>query len=102
MYQLVKDFKSHKITFYWLDSKSNKISPFLPSIDLAKEWIINHHFCAYEGPERRKAQIDRRRFEKQDPFNIRSPYSHGRRITDRPIKVDINLADKKIRELIAG
>lgn len=102
MYKLVKDFESHKIIFYWLDSQSKKISPSLPSIDLAKEWIIDHHFCAYEGPERRSAKIDRRRLDKHDPFSIRNPYSKGRRITDRPIKVHINLADQKIKKLVAS
>ena len=100
MYKLVKDFIKGKITFYWIDKKKKPQSPALPSAFHAKEWLINHYFDSYDGPERRKTLVDRRYLEKNKGNSKRNSHTPGRRITDRPIKVDINLADKKIADII--
>ncbi|WP_415903234.1 hypothetical protein ACMXYR_05660 [Neptuniibacter sp. QD29_5] len=100
MAKLVKDYLEHKIVFYWQSEGSKRASPTFPSLIHAKEWLINQYFDSYKGPERRKHKVDRRSLQKGDFSSKRDPYTHGRRITDRPIKVDINLADQKIADLV--
>lgn len=100
MAKLVKDYIEHKIVFYWQNKSSKRISPTFPSLVHAKEWLIDQYFDAYKGPERRRSKIDRRSYQKGDYDLQRNPYSKGRRITDRDISVDLNLADQKISQEI--
>lgn len=100
MYRLVKDFVKTKIVFYWIDQGDKRVSPPLPSLQHAKEWLIDRYFISYDGPERRRARVDRRLLGKKNDHSKRNPHTQGRRITDRPIKVDLNLAEKKIAKLI--
>lgn len=100
MSQLVKDYIDYKIVFYWQNKQSKRISPTFPSLVHAKAWLIDLYFDAYKGPERRESTVDRRSLQQADFHAQRTPYSKGRRITDRPITVDVNLADKKIAEML--
>lgn len=100
MAKLVKDYIDHKIVFYWQNKTSKRISPHFPSLTHAKEWLIDQYFDKYKGPERRRSKIDRRSLQKEAYHLQRSPFTKGRRITDRPIQVEINLAEQKIAEEI--
>jgi hypothetical protein len=101
MYTLVKDLEYFQIMFFWLNRQSERISPYLPSMQHAKEWIHEYHFGLYGGPERRRSTIDRRRPDDVALNLNRNLLKHGRRITDRPIRVDIDNASEKIEGIIA-
>ncbi|MGB0204674.1 MAG: hypothetical protein ACPF9K_06450 [Neptuniibacter sp.] len=101
MYQLVKDFHKEKIIFYWIDKNKKRISPPLPSLNHAKDWLIAEQFASYEGNERREPKVDRRRTGKFEANCRRKHQENGRRIPDKPIKVDINIADKKIEAMLS-
>lgn len=100
VYKLVKDFVKAKIVFYWIDDQDKRVSPPQPSLHHAKEWLVHQHFISYDGPERRKSKIDRRFNGPHNEHNKRNPHTHGRRVTDRPIKVDLNLAEFKISKIL--
>ncbi|MBV1789034.1 hypothetical protein KQ940_13330 [Marinobacterium sp. D7] len=103
---LVKDLIDCRIVFYWLDDAGIQVSAELPTFQDAEEWWKIHIFAQYEGFERRKSIVDRRtdfekrqRMDNSHRFASINPY--GRRMTDRPIKVDIDLATEKLAELTA-
>ncbi|WP_415904836.1 hypothetical protein ACMXYW_00470 [Neptuniibacter sp. QD48_55] len=102
MEMLIKDYIEDRIVFYWQNKKAQRISPILPCLQHAKEWLIDHYVCRYKGTERRCSKIDRRSFHKQSAYLQlqRNPYTQGRRITDRELKAEIDLANQKISLLI--
>lgn len=105
MLKLVKDFIDYQFTYFWVElsgSKARRVSKNLPTLEHAKEWFINHHFSQYSGQERRKTKQDQRHNSniKLSPILCkRNTSSKGRRVTDKPIHVDIDLSIKKIKAL---
>ncbi len=104
MLKLVKDFEDYKIIYYWIDAEKVSVSPFFPTLSHAKEWYIHYHFNQYQGPDRRKRKVDRRSVAKNDFEHVgsskRSASRHGRRLTDQPIQVDIDLAKEKLSAMV--
>ncbi|MFW1676996.1 hypothetical protein ACFVYJ_04335 [Pontibacter sp. JAM-7] len=105
MPKLVKDFEDYKVIYFWLDDNNQCISAHFPTLAHAKEWFIQYHFNQYTGPERRKRLVDRRSSESKvlnhaGSSKRGSKASHGRRITDRPIRVDIDLATEKLSAMV--
>lgn len=105
-FKLVKDFKEYQFVYFWINGSKKVVSPLLPTMEHAKEWYTNHHFSLYSGQERRQRKVDRRNKGSKGieenaeiPFSRRIPSSMGRRASDLHIKVDIDLAEKKISQL---
>ncbi|WP_286240813.1 hypothetical protein [Neptuniibacter halophilus] len=103
--KLVKDLYDSDIVFYWTGDSGEKLSPNLHTLMEAEEWWKREMFARYEGPERRKSIYDRRedsetrkRFERNHKFSRHNP--QGRRQTDQPVKVDIDLAKEKIEQIM--
>lgn len=101
--KLVKDLVDHRIVYYWtLDE--HRISPLLASFVLAEEWFIKFHNDTYVGEERRRSHIDRRKLhnhrKKTEAIAIVPTNPAGRRLIDKPVKVDIDLAKEKMQKLI--
>ncbi|WP_299182821.1 hypothetical protein [uncultured Neptuniibacter sp.] len=102
MFRLVKDFINFQFCYYWIDEATTKVSPDLPTFNHAQEWIISYHFSQYQGPERRKRKVDRRLLDAKKQYSSRrKSTSKGRRITDKPISIDIDLAHKKLQILMS-
>jgi len=102
--RLVKDIDEKGIFFYWSDSDfiDVPISPRLPCIELAKEWRDKHLFSLYKGDERRHSHIDRRldRTKRQhvdEALFYSRQRPEGRRSTDTPLEVDIDLVMDKLQ-----
>ncbi|WP_299183401.1 hypothetical protein [uncultured Neptuniibacter sp.] len=103
--KLVKDLNENGIVFYWIDDSGEQISPDLYCLIVAEEWWKTYLFSQYEGAERRKSIIDRRHdlekrkmMERNHKFSRQNP--QGRRKTDQPIKVDIDLVKEKLEEFL--
>ncbi|WP_415888368.1 hypothetical protein ACMXYV_10065 [Neptuniibacter sp. SY11_33] len=105
MLRLVKDFIDYQFTYFWVESsgkKARRMSKNLPTLEHAREWIIDYHYGQYSGIERRVAKQDRRQNSniKLNPILCkRNTTSPGRRVTDKPIHIDIDLSKKKIKAL---
>lgn len=100
--RLVKDLIDFRITFYWIDTQNQTVSPLLETLDSAREWFICYQFAAYPGQERRRSHLDRRHsksaysLRNSDRFSKRNANSHGRRLTDQPVHIAIDQAAEKI------
>lgn len=102
--RLVKDIDKNGIFFYWSDPDfiDVPISPRLPCIELAKEWRDKHLFSLYRGDERRHSHIDRRldktkRKQVDEALFYSRQRPEGRRSTDKPLTVDIDLVADKVQ-----
>ncbi|WP_415903935.1 hypothetical protein ACMXYW_10015 [Neptuniibacter sp. QD48_55] len=102
--RLVKDIDKKGIFFYWSNPYSSdvRISPRLPCIELAKEWRDKHLFSLYKGDERRRSHIDRRldktkRKQVDKALFYYRQRPEGRRSTDKPLTVDIDLVADKVQ-----
>lgn len=100
---LVKNLFKDKVVFYWVNKeKGKKISPLLNSMGEAEDWWKRYMYSMYEDVERRRAVKDRRLCHStRDVMKTRKGQKHispGRRATDIPIKVDIDLYDKKLKD----
>lgn len=101
---LVKDMQDHRIIYYWINQSSEVISPFLVSLERADEWRRDFLNNMYEGHQRRRSSIDRRRYQhKRDIHsrqgNVAALFQSGRRSTDRPARVGKDLAAEKLKRL---
>ncbi|WP_415903238.1 hypothetical protein ACMXYR_05680 [Neptuniibacter sp. QD29_5] len=100
--KLVKDFINYEIVFYWADESLTPCSPHLHSITAAEEWWKKYLFSQYQGPERRKSIVDRRSNHDKRNSMDKNQYSRsnplGRRESDKPVKVEIDLFQEKIKE----
>ena len=101
---LVKDLIGHRIVYYWtLDGQTTATSPEFASIEHAQEWYVKYNNSLYEGVERRSSHIDRRTLHhKRDAKfskHVSSANPGGRRETDKPVKVGIDLSKQKMLEL---
>lgn len=100
MLYLVKDFEDFNFIFYWVDEESHRISQDFPTLEHAKEWFIRYYHEQYQGPERRKRMMDRRKDFRKGEQQFRQIHpSVGRRVTDKAIEVDIDLAKEKLTQL---
>lgn len=100
---LVKNLYKDKVVFYWVNKeKGKKISPLLSSMLEAEDWWKRYIFSKYEGAERRSTVRDRRLCHStRDVMKSRKGEKHispGRRVTDQPIEVDIDLYQKKLKD----
>lgn len=101
--KLMKDLADERIIFYWIDSSEERLSPSLATLDLAKEWRDQRMFDSYPGAERRSSIIDRRSNRNKRESMTKSHRSartnpQGRRITDIPVAVDVDLVKEKLQE----
>ncbi|WP_286238275.1 hypothetical protein [Neptuniibacter halophilus] len=102
MSKLVKDFGDYQFTYYWIDDSNQQISPNLPTLSHAHEWLVTYHHDQHEGTERRKTRYDRRHPNgpmRDSISSKRNPVSSGRRSTDRPVAVDLDLSVGKVAKL---
>lgn len=100
--QLVKDLSPSGIIYFWVDENLEKISPDIPTLQLADEWRTHFIFSQFEGMERRNSFIDRRKDDTQREELDKNLFHNrlnpvGRRVTDEPIKVDVDLAVEKLK-----
>lgn len=101
---LVKNLHNERVIFYWVNKTGKRVSPLEHSQSTAEEWWKTFMFSQYNGAERRKTIVDRRAcFTTRAIMDQRTQVATdpvGRRYTDHPIKIDINLYDKKIKQFV--
>lgn len=103
--KLIKDLDNYKFIYYWACPEQGRVSPNLPTLLHASEWLVEHQSEKYKDRERRKSMTDRRR----NAYKSTSPsmeliYSRrlkpeGRRITDKLPTVDLDMSSDKCREM---
>ena len=99
--QLVKDLCEKGVVLYWAEGK-RKVSPYLHTLIDAEERWKKYQFSSYQGPETRKTIYDRRsntEMRKQFELNGRyiPPKPNGRRMTDQPVLVSVDLFEEKVK-----
>jgi len=99
--RLVKDLIDSRIVLYWTADSGKQLSTYLASLNQAEEWWKAYMFSRYDGDERRQSVLDRRtNFEKRKRIarsNEPIPVSaYGRRRTDIPVSVDVDLVADKV------
>lgn len=100
--KLVKDLTREGVVLYWIGPKAKPLSPHLHCINEAEEWWKKYHFALYQGKERRSSLHDRRKDDgKRDHFDLNKNLfrlnPNGRRFTDRPVKIDVDLFQLKLK-----
>ncbi|MBV1789505.1 hypothetical protein KQ940_15730 [Marinobacterium sp. D7] len=102
--RLVKDLVDSRIVLYWTADTGKQLSTYLASLSQAEEWWKAYMFSRYDGEERRQSILDRRtnaekrrRIVQSSELIPISPY--GRRRTDIPVKVDVDLVADKLNTL---
>lgn len=102
---LVKNLHNGRVVFYWVNKQGKRVSSILHNQTAAEEWWKTYMFSQYEGIERRHSIADRRACSTTRSLikerKNESDVNPGRRETDGPIKVDIDLYQKKIKETIS-
>jgi hypothetical protein len=105
--KLVKDLSDEGVVLYWVGDDTRTLSPHLPTLVDAEEWWKKYMFAQYDGLERRASIYDRRKdltmrkhFEFSDKFVRLNP--HGRRKTDMPVTVDVDLFRKKLQNFYSA
>ena len=103
---LVKNMHEDRIVYYWCDDAGKRVSPLLANKALADEWRRQTMHENYAGKERRSSSLDRRlyqhkREQHQGNTKVSPLFSQGRRTTDKPVKVEHDLAKAKLEELFA-
>ncbi|MGH1461421.1 MAG: hypothetical protein ACRBB6_05265 [Neptuniibacter sp.] len=100
--KLVKDLSEEGVVLYWISEDSRMLSPHLRTMVDAEEWWKKHMFAQHPGKERRSSIYDRRKdlsmrkhFEFSDNFTRLNPL--GRRKTDMPVKVNVDLFQQKLQ-----
>ncbi len=84
MPKLVKDFQNYQFFFYWYEKDAGRLSPVMPTLNHAQEWLQRWLNEQYKGAERR--------------VNSRSTV-YNRRTSDKAVHIDLDLSEKKLREL---
>lgn len=100
--KLIKDLNQNEVVLYWSGAGAEKLSPNLHNLAESEEWWKKYHFSLYQGEERRASIYDRRKDEMKRGFfdthnRFVRPNPDGRRITDKPVKVDVDLAELKLK-----
>lgn len=103
---LVKNLLNDRVVFYWVNKKGKRVSPVQHTQPHAEDWWKTFVFSCYEGMERRKTIMDRRKCFKtrsiMDQRNKVATDPVGRRYTDHPIKISFNIYEKKIKEFVTS
>lgn len=104
--ELVRDFESGRIIYYWRDPTGEILSPAIASLTLAEEWRNTYLWQGYQGRQRRGTPLDRRRHAHKRELhpraaNVSALFNGGRRASDRVVKLKIDLAAEKIEALKA-
>lgn len=104
--KLIKDLHNHRVIYYWVDDNNLRCSPVLPSLTAAKEWQTVHLHQEYQGWNRRRSHVDRRRYQhKRNSVALDQEQmaliTSGRRSSDRTSKVAIDRAQPKLTALFA-
>jgi len=96
--KLFKDLVDGRIRFYWSSTRSGApLSPMMATLQEAEEWWKTFQFSQYEYTERRCSVYDRRSdHDKRRRMAEGKGNGHGRRSTDRPLRVACDLAAAKI------
>ncbi|MGH1463181.1 MAG: hypothetical protein ACRBB6_14220 [Neptuniibacter sp.] len=107
--KLVKDLYQDRVVYYWVKDEEalERVSPDLHCLVEAEEWWKNWMFASYQGEERRRSIHDRRTDrEKRNHLELRLKVNRtapmGRRVTDKGVSVDIDLATEKLEQLRLG
>lgn len=100
--QLVKDLLDEGIVLYWVEGRQ-QVSPVLHTMVDAEEWWKKYQFAQYNGEERRKTIYDRRsNLEMRKHFELNGRYipprPNGRRETDQPVFIAVDLFEGKLQE----
>ncbi|WP_067864517.1 hypothetical protein [Neptuniibacter marinus] len=102
--KLIKDLDDFKFIYYWACPHSGQVSPNLPTLLHASEWLAEYQAKKYQNTERRKSTTDRRRraYKSSSP-SMELIYSRrinpeGRRVTDKLPTVDLDMTPDKCRE----
>ncbi|MAY42429.1 MULTISPECIES: hypothetical protein [unclassified Neptuniibacter] len=99
--KLIKDLDNYKFIYYWACPESGKVSPDLPTLLHAGEWICEYQTAQYKHRERRKVMKDRRRNTVQkntpelDLVYSRRLKPEGRRVTDTLPVIDLDMTPEK-------
>lgn len=103
MLTLVRDLQGVRVVYYWIKkTEFERVSPTLSSLEEAEEWWLRYLHDSYDKKNRRRSFIDRRHVSgKANNLEKRNPPTQtmGRRIGDKPVKVEIDLAKVKVAEL---
>lgn len=103
--KLIKDIDNYRYVYYWACPELGKISPELPTLLHAGEWIVEYQSETYAGKERRQTSVDRRkrklraRTPGQELVYSRRENPEGRRITDKVPVVDLDLSPEKFKSM---
>ncbi|WP_415891820.1 hypothetical protein ACMXYN_10765 [Neptuniibacter sp. PT8_73] len=103
--KLIKDLDNFKFVYYWACPDQGKVSPNLPTLLHAGEWIIEHNTSNYVGTERRKTMVDRRKKQaaattaEMELVYSRRLNPEGRRVTDKVPVIDLDLTPEKFNEM---
>lgn len=103
--KLIKDIDNYKFIYYWASPDSGQVSPSLPTLLHASEWIVEHQTNKYRKHERRKTTTDRRKQEikttstEQELAFSRRIRPEGRRITDKLPEVDLDMTAEKFNTM---
>jgi len=84
MPKLIKDFRDFHFVYYWYEQGQGQLSPNLPTLTHAQEWIRRFQNAEYKGLDRRK----------QNRSSVLQ-----RRFTDKKLHIDVDMSSSKIAEL---
>ncbi|EAR61587.1 hypothetical protein [Neptuniibacter caesariensis] len=103
--KLIKDLDNYRYVYYWACPDQGRVSPELPTILHASEWIIEHQTENYQGQERRQSNLDRRKVKSkartpdEELVFSRRENPEGRRITDKVPVIDLDLCPEKLKSM---
>ncbi len=103
--KLIKDLDNYKFIYYWASPELGKISPDLPTLLHAGEWLVEHQAENFLNKERRKTMVDRRKkaFKSTSPemelIYSRRTNPEGRRVTDKLPVIDLDMTPEKFNQM---
>ena len=103
--KLIKDLDNYKFIYYWASPEIGKISPNLPTLLHAGEWLVEHKTESFQDPERRKTMVDRRKKNlkstspEMELIYSRRENPEGRRITDKLPTIDLDMTAEKLNQM---
>ena len=103
MLTLVRDLQGVRVVYYWIKkTEFERVSPTLSSLEEAEEWWLRYLHDSYGKKNRRRSFIDRRHVSVKATSREKrnaSSQNLGRRLGDKSVKVEIDLAKVKVAEL---
>ena len=103
--KLIKDLDNYKFVYYWASPDSGKVSPELPTLLHASEWLVEYQADKYQDSERRESRIDRRKRERHasspgmELIYSRRLNPEGRRVTDKLPVIDLDMTSEKFNKM---